>query len=249
VDDGSVDGTSQAALAAGARVVRHPYNIGNGAAVKTGIREARGEWLVFMDADGQHAPEDIPRLLAGLEEYDMVVGARVGRRGRPLHRRLANSVYNLLASYLTGLRIQDLTSGFRAIRRRVATKFIYLLPNGFSYPTTITLAVIKAGYSVKYEPIQVSPRLGKSKVRVLEDGFQFFLIILKIATLFSPFRIFFPISLFCLILGLGYGSYMIAVHHHFSNMILLLLITAILVFLLGLIAEEITMLRFERSEE
>jgi glycosyltransferase involved in cell wall biosynthesis len=250
VDDGSTDNTARVAADSGVRVVSHPYNMGNGAAVKTGIRNARGKVLVLMDGDGQHDPQDIPELLQHIPKYDMVVGSRSGSSSQGVfHRRLANKVYNLLASYITHQRIVDLTSGFRAIKRDVAKKFVYLLPNTFSYPTTITLSMLKAGYSLKFVPITVNKRIGQSKIRLLQDGVRFFLIMLKIATLFSPFRIFLPISLTSFLGGVIYGSYMIICHQHFSNMVLLLLITGVLVFLLGLIAEEINMLRFDRSEE
>jgi glycosyltransferase involved in cell wall biosynthesis len=250
VDDGSTDNTGRIIATAGVRVITHPYNLGNGAAIKTGIRNAKGEVLVLMDADGQHDPRDIPRLVEYIPQYDMVIGSRLGEGCQgALHRRLANKVYNLLATYITQHQIVDLTSGFRVIKRDIARKFVYLLPNTFSYPTTITLAMIKAGYSLKFVPIAVNKRIGKSKIRLWRDGMRFFLIMLKVATLFSPFRVFLPISLVSFVTGIVYGSYMIIQHQHFSNMILLLLITAVLVFLLGLIAEEINMLRFERTEE
>ncbi len=250
VNDGSTDDTVKSIDKDKVRVVTHPYNMGNGAAVKTGIRNARGEVLVLMDGDGQHDPEHIAQLVKHIPEYDMVVGSRSGGNYQgPLHRRLANKVYNMLASYITQQRIVDLTSGFRAVKQNIAKKFVYLLPNTFSYPTTITLAMIKAGYSLKYEPVATNKRMGKSKIRLLRDGMRFFLIMIKVATLFSPFRIFFPISMVSILAGVIYGSYMIIQHSHFSNMVLLLLITGVLVFLLGLIAEEINMMRFERSEE
>ena len=249
VDDGSTDGTGDLAKSAGARVIRHPYNIGNGAAIKTAVRASKGEILVLMDGDGQHQPREIPKLLAGITEYDMVVGARLGSHKSSLHRLLANKVFNLLATYVTHQRIPDLTSGFRVIKRAVARRFVYLLPNTFSYPTTITMALIKAGYSVNYVPIEIERREGKSKIRIFADGWRFFIIIIKIATLFSPFKVFLPISLISLFMGLTYGAYMIIFFSHFSPMVLLLFLTSMIVFLMGLIAEEINMLRFERTEE
>lgn len=248
VDDGSTDNTAQIAQEKGARVLKHPYNIGNGASVKTGLRHAKGDVIALMDADGQHSSQDLPRLLEHIPKYDMVVGARSGASQATVARKWGNRTYNLLASYITGRKIEDLTSGFRVIKSNVARKFIYLLPNGFSYPTTITLSLLKAGYSLKYVPIEAKPRQGKSKLKTSTEGVRFFLIILKIATLFSPFRIFMPISLISLTLGISYGSFMIIRHEHFSPMVLLLLITGILVFLLGLIAEEIATLRLDRSE-
>jgi glycosyltransferase involved in cell wall biosynthesis len=249
VDDGSEDRTAEEAKKNNVRLIHHPYNIGNGAAVKTGIRHACGKVIVLMDGDGQHNPDDISCLLEFIPEYDMVVGARTPKSESALHRNLANKVYNMLAGYLTRIKILDLTSGFRAIKTDLAKRFVYLLPNTFSYPTTITLSMLRAGFSVKYVPIKASRRVGTSKIHIFRDGVEFILIMLKVATLFSPLRVFIPISIVSILLGLVYGAYMILVHTHFSNMILFLLITGVLVFHLGLIAEQIAMLRLERSEE
>ncbi len=248
VDDGSTDGTAQVAAAAGARVVRHPYNIGNGAAVKAGIRAAGGEIVVLMDADGQHRPEEVLALLAALDHHAMAVGARRGGDHASLGRRLANALYNRLAGYVTGRRIPDLTSGFRAIRADVARRFVYLLPNTFSYPTTLTLACFKTGLPVAYVPIAARKREGKSKIRLLKDGSRFFLIILKIATFFSPFRVFFPLSLLSALSGLGYYAYTYVTERRFTNMAALLLMQSVILFALALISEQIAQLRFDRSE-
>ncbi len=232
------------------RLVEHPYNMGNGAAIKTGIRHARGEVLVFMDADGQHAPEDIGRLLAECRKYDMVVGARGKEAQAGWHRRMANGLYNGLASYVTGRRIEDLTSGFRAMRRSVVSRFVSLLPNGYSYPTTITLCIIRAGFSVKYIPIEVARRQGgKSHIRLFSDGTRFLLVIAKICMLFSPLKIFLPVSLYLFLMGLGYYGYTFLTAHRFTNMSMLLFTTAVMVFMMGLIAEQIAQMRFERSED
>lgn len=249
VDDGSTDATAAEAEQAGASVVRHPYRIGNGAAVKTGLRRARGSAIVLMDADGQHEPQDIPKLLAALKTHDLVVGARQAGSAGGWHRHLANTVYNGFASYITGRPIQDLTSGFRAVRRGVVRPLLYLLPNTFSYPTTLTLAILRVGRSLAYVPITAQRRAGRSKIRVVTDGSRFFLIILKVATLFAPMRVFLPASLLCLATGLVYYSYTFATTHRFTNMSALLLTTGVTIFLLGLVAEEIAQLRFERSEE
>ncbi len=248
IDDASGDSTAKAAQEAGARVLSHPYNKGNGASIKTGIREAGGDVLVMMDADGQHNPEDIPSLIKEIGRYDMVVGAR-GRGSQNLCRGIANKIYNVLASYLSGVKIPDLTSGFRAIKKDIARKFVYLLPNRFSYPTTITLSLIKAGYNVKYIPINAEKRIGKSKINLLKDGARFFIIIFKIATLFKPIKIFLPVSAVLILLGAGYYIYTFILFHRFTNMSLLLLISGANVFLLGLIAEQIAQLRFDRTEE
>jgi glycosyltransferase involved in cell wall biosynthesis len=248
VDDGSTDRTAELALKAGARVVSHPYNMGNGAAVKTGIRNGRGDVFVFMDGDGQHDPGEIHDLAGLIGAYDMVVGARAGFDGA-MHRNLANGIYNFFASYITGRKIADLTSGFRAIKAGVARKFAYLLPNTFSYPTTITLALMRAGRSVKYHPITVSPRVGRSKIRLFTDGPRFFIIIFRIAVLFSPLRIFIPVSAAVFLAGLLYYAYTFFTSHRFTNFSQLMMVASILFFLLGLISEQIALLRFDRSDD
>ncbi|MDH5526760.1 MAG: glycosyltransferase family 2 protein [Nitrospirota bacterium] len=249
VDDGSTDDTVPIAEKAGARVVRHAYNIGNGAAWKTGIRAAHGKNIVIMDGDGQHDPQDLPRLLEGLGTFHMVVGARTSKSDTDLHRDVANRIFNTFATYLAKKKIEDLTSGFRAIRGRLAKQFAYLLPNTFSSPSTITLATIRAGYSVNYEPIEVRRRKGKSKIRPLRDAIRFFLIMLKISTLFSPLRVFLPISGLFLALGLGYYGYTYFTSLRFTNMSALLITNGVLTFLLGLVSEQIAQLRLDRSEE
>lgn len=248
VDDGSRDGSAEIAMAAGANVVRHPYNIGNGAAVKSGMRAAQGRVMVMMDGDGQHKPADIPKLLDGFKLFHMVVGARAKGSKLRLHRNLANMVYNLLASYVTRFKVEDLTSGFRAMRRRDALRFIDLLPNTFSYPTTITLAFLRSGLTVKYEPIQTLYRAGQSKISLITDGILFLLIITKIATLFAPFRIFLPVSLFFFLAGVGNYVYTYATQGRFTNMSVFALTTAVIIFMLGLISEQIALLRMERQE-
>lgn len=249
VNDGSTDNTAQAAAQAGAKVINHPYNKGNGAAVKTGIRNATGDVVVMMDGDGQHNPEDIPRLLELIPDYDMVVGARIGRSNGRFHRNMANKIYNWFASYITNMRIPDLTSGFRSAKMEVIHKFLYMLPNTFSYPATSTLALIKAGYSVGYVPIQVSRRKGKSKIRLIRDGIRFFLIITRIATLFSPFKVFLPISMVSILLGLGYGAYRILfLNARYTYTTVFLVSTGVMIFLMGLISEQIATLRMDRSD-
>ena len=249
VDDASADETISLCKTHGVTVVSHPYNMGNGAAIKTGARIATGDILVFMDADGQHKPEDIPRLLARLDEgFDMVVGARDRASQAGIHRATANGFYNMFASWMVGHRIEDLTSGFRAVRRDKFLKFLYLLPNGFSYPTTITMSFFRAGYAVSYIPIVAPRRIGKSHVRLLRDGARFLLIIFKIGTLYSPLKLFLPISLSFWALGLGYYGYTFLAIHRFTNMSALLFTTAVLVFLIGLVSEQITLLNFKDSD-
>jgi len=249
VNDGSTDETAKVAIKEGAYVYSLPYNIGNGAAVKTGIRYASGDIIVLMDGDGQHKPEDIERLLEFMPEYDMVVGARTRGSKRRWHRNLANWVYNILASYVTGFKIEDLTSGFRAIKREVVSKFLYLLPNTYSYPSTLTLSVLRSGRSLKYVPIKTADRVGKSKLKLFRDGVRFLMIIIKIATLYSPLRILLPISVALFILGIGYYVYTFVTQHRFTNMSALILSTSLMIFVLGLISEQIAQMRFERSEE
>jgi glycosyltransferase involved in cell wall biosynthesis len=246
IDDGSTDGSADVALAGGANVIRHPYNIGNGAAIKSGIRAARGRLLVLMDGDGQHQPEDIPKLMAESHDYHMVVGARAKGSKRRFHRYAANVVYNLLASYVTRFKVQDLTSGFRLLSRQDALRFIDLLPNTFSYPTTLTLAFLRSGLTVKYVPIQTLYRAGQSKISLVTDGIRFLLIITKIATLFSPFRVFLPVSIFFFLGGMTNYIYTYMSSHRFTNMSVFLLTTAVIIFMLGLISEQIALLRMER---
>ncbi len=245
VDDGSTDQTGSEAAAAGARVIRHPYNKGNGAAVKTGIRQTTGAFVLIIDADGQHAPADAARLVSHLDAYDLVVGARSGGSQATASRRLGNALLNGIASYLTEQRIPDLTSGFRAARRECLVEFLHLLPNGFSTPTTTTMAFMKAGYSVRFEPVDAARRQGVSKIRLGADGVQFFLILLKVITIFSPLRIFLPISVTAFLVGAAYAAWTIATQSHVTNSSVLLILLSVVIFLVGLISEQISALRFE----
>jgi glycosyltransferase involved in cell wall biosynthesis len=245
VDDASEDETGVLAARAGARVLRHPYNKGNGAAIKTGIRAATGDHVLILDGDGQHRAEDALRLVARLGEFDLVVGARTAHTQASGLRRVGNGLLNWFASYMTGRRVPDLTSGFRAARTDVLREFLHLMPNGFSTPTTTTLACIKAGYSVAFEPIEARQRTGLSKIRLARDGAKFTLIILKVITIFSPLRVFVPISAVAAVVGLGYGSWTVITESKLPNGSVLLLMFAVVVFLVGLISEQITTLRFE----
>jgi glycosyltransferase involved in cell wall biosynthesis len=245
IDDGSNDETGRQARQAGACVVRHPYNKGNGAAVKTGIRQASGEFVLIIDGDGQHRAADAAKLVSRLGEYDLVIGARSASTQATHARRIGNATLNRLAGYLTGRQIPDLTSGFRAARREHLLEFLHLLPNGFSTPTTTTLAFIKGGYNVAFEPIEASPRQGNSKIRLASDGTKFFVIILKIVTLFSPLRVFLPIALVSFVLGIGYALWTIATQSHVTNSSVLLIVLAVMVLLVGLVSEQISALRFE----
>lgn len=246
IDDGSTDNTRSVALQAGALVYSHPYNIGNGAAVKTGLRMASGRWAIMMDADGQHKPEYIAQLLANKDTFDMVVGARTSASSTHLHRNIANKIYNWLASYVTKFKIEDLTSGFRLVRTDTAKQFLYLLPNTFSYPSTITIAYLRSGRTIKYLPIESPQRVGKSKIKLLQDGVRFLLIITKIATLFSPLRIFLPVSALLFFAGLAYYLYTFITTHRFTNMSMLLLTTSITVFMIGLVSEQVANLHYSR---
>ncbi len=249
VDDGSTDETVQVCGERKANVISHPLSLGNGAAVKTGARAAKGEVLIFMDADGQHQPTDVPPLLERFDQgFDMVVGARANKSQAGAHRAAANIFYNKLASWMVGQKVEDLTSGFRVVRADRFRKFLYLLPNGFSYPTTITMSFFRAGYSVSYVPIVAQKRIGKSHIRLLHDGLRFFLIIFKIGTLYSPLRLFIPVSLLFFISGLGYYFYTFLTIHRFTNMSALLFITSALIFLIGLMSEQIAMLNYKDSE-
>lgn len=249
VNDGSTDQTKQVAETAGAKVVTHPYSKGNGAAIKTGARTATSEIIIFMDADGQHDPQDIPRLLEKIEQgYDLVVGARQKGSQASVGRGVANALYNNLATYMTEQKVEDLTSGFRAVRADKFREFLYLLPNGFSYPTTSTMAFFRAGYSVAYVPIHAAKRIGKSHIQPLKDGVRFFLIIFKIATLFSPLKMFLPIAILLFMIGTGWYGYTLWDAGRFTNMSALLYTGSIMVFLMGLISEQITSLMYKDSE-
>ncbi|HFQ93167.1 MAG TPA: glycosyltransferase family 2 protein [Anaerolineae bacterium] len=249
VNDGSTDNSAAAVTAVAdprIRLLSHPYNMGNGAAVKTGIRAARGEWILLMDADGQHKPADVPRLLTLRGRYDMVVGARAKGSDTAVHRDIANAIYNRFAGYVCGRRIDDLTSGFRLIRAELAKRLVFLLPNTFSYPTTLTLAVVRSGYSLAYVPIQTGKRQGKSKIKLLRDGSRFFLILFKIATLFSPLKIFVPLSLLIFLLGLGYGGFKVLfLGTRYGPTSAMLMTIAVVIFLIGLVSEQITYLWYD----
>lgn len=248
VNDGSTDNTAELAQNAGARVISHPYSKGNGAAIKTGARNASGEIIVFMDADGQHDPNDIPKLLEKINAgYDLVVGARQRGSQASVGRGIANKFYNNLATYMTEHKVEDLTSGFRAVRAEKFREFIYLLPNGFSYPTTSTMAFFRAGYSIYYVPIHASQRIGKSHIQPLRDSIRFFLIIFKIATLYSPLKMFFPLAILLFLMGTGWYGYTLYEYHRFTNMSALFYTGSIMIFLMGLISEQITALMYKEN--
>ena len=249
VNDGSTDETAKAAHEAGAEVYSHPYNIGNGAAIKSGIRAASGDILVFMDADGQHKPEDVARLLELFPEFDMVVGARSFSGQASFGRAIGNKVYNWLGSYVAKFPIHDLTSGFRAVKTDIAHGFLYLLPNTYSYPTTLTLGVLRSGRSLKYIPIQArSRKKGTSGIKLFRDGVRFFMIIIRICTLYSPMRVFLPVSLAMVFLGLINYAITYFSQGRFTNMSALLFTNGVLVFMMSLISEQISQMRFERRQ-
>ena len=245
VDDGSTDNTQNICKQNSVTCVSHPYSTGNGAAIKTGLRHVETEYVICMDADGQHRPEDIPELLEQLKKgYDMVVGARSRRSQANLHRSLANRFYNRLASWMVNHQVDDLTSGFRALNTKKFQQFLYMLPNTFSYPTTITMAFFRAGYSVKYVPIEAPPRIGKSHLNVWKDGLRFLLIIFKIGTLYSPLKIFTPIAIALFIVGFVYYAETYLAYGRFTNMSALLFTSGLLTFLMGLVSEQITNLTY-----
>jgi len=248
VDDGSTDDTGELAREAGAVVIRHPISMGNGAAIKAGARAASGEILAFMDADGQHGGDEIKQLLARLDAgYDMAIGARDAGSHASFGRLFANGFYNALASALSGHRIPDLTSGFRVVRAKLFKQFLHLLPNGFSYPTTITMAFLRSGYPIDFVPIKAERRVGKSHIRPIRDGLRFLVIIFKVVTLYAPLKIFVPASAGFFLTGLGYYIYTYLTLGRFTNMSLLLFSASVIVFLIGLISEQITALTYSRS--
>ncbi len=248
VDDGSSDATADVAREAGAKVVQHPESLGNGAAVKAGARVATGEIIAFMDGDGQHDAKELAPLVEKLDDgYHMVIGARDSGSHANMGRLFANGLYNAIASLLTGRPIPDLTSGFRVARAKLFKEFLYLLPNGFSYPTTITMAFFRSGYPICFVPIKAAERVGKSHIRPIRDGVRFMVIIFKVATLYSPLKIFLPISGLFFATGLGYYAYTYATSGRFTNMSMLVISAAVIVFLIGLISEQITALTYKGS--
>ncbi len=250
VNDGSTDETEMVCKQYAIQLISHPYSMGNGAAIKTGARHAANDKIVFMDADGQHDPNDIPRLLEKMDNgYEMVVGARLKSTHASLPRQIANSAYNQLASIMTGYKIEDLTSGFRAVRTRHFCEFLYLLPNGFSYPTTSTMAFFRSGLPVGYIPIQANKREGRSHIKLLRDGLRFFIIILKIGALFSPMRLFLPIATTLFTIGISYYGYTYFSDGRFTNMSALLFISSLLTFLIGILSEQISSLHYKGAQE
>ena len=246
VNDGSTDKTKEICMEHNVKVITHVQSLGNGASIKNGARNATKDIIVFMDADGQHKPEDIPRLFTKFKSgYDMVVGARKSFTQASFLRRLGNAFYNKLASFMTGYQIDDLTSGFRIVNKKKFLQFLYLLPNGFSYPTTSTMAFFRSGYSVGYEPIEAAQRKGKSHINILKDGFRFFTIIIKIGALFSPMRLFLPISLLLFLTGISYYTYTYITLHRFTNMSALLLMSSLFMFMMGVISEQISSLHYK----
>ncbi|MAM71218.1 MAG: glycosyl transferase [Gammaproteobacteria bacterium] len=249
VNDGSTDSTVEICAANNVKCLTHKYSKGNGASIKTGARNASHDIIVFMDGDGQHQPADVARLLEQLGKgADMVVGARDNESQASFARLVANTIYNKLSSWISGQEIKDLTSGLRAVYKQKFKQFLYLLPNGFSYPTTSTMAFFRAGYSVEYIPIETRDRLGKSHINILKDGIRFFVIIFKIGTLYSPLKIFMPFSFFFFLVGFLYYLYTFLSAHTFTNMGVVLFTTSIIIFLIGLVSEQITTLIYKDSE-
>ncbi len=247
IDDGSNDNTAKNAKNAGAIVHRHPYNMGNGASVKSGIRIAKGDIFVFMDGDGQHDPDQIQTMIDLFPQYDMVVGARTKGSQASMGRSFGNMIYNKLASYVTKFSVKDLTSGFRAVKADIAKSFLYMLPNTYSYPTTITLGVLRSGFSLTYIPIKTKKRSsGKSNIKFVRDGIRFFMIITKICTLYSPMRIFLPVSFLMFLIGFLYYLYTFFSQSRFTNMSALLFSSSTIIFMMGLVSEQISQMRFER---
>lgn len=248
VNDGSTDETAAVAAKAGATVISHPVSLGNGASIKTGARAATSEILAMLDGDGQHDPRKLGKLLAKLDEgYDMAIGARDFGSHANIGRLFANGLYNVIATFLSGTKILDLTSGFRAVRARQFLEYLYLLPNGFSYPTTITMAFLRSGYPVHFEPVAAEMRTGKSHIRPIRDGLRFFAIIFKIATLYAPLKIFLPASGLFFLTGAGWYAYTFLTMHRFTNLSTLMFSASVIVFLIGLISEQITTLLYKKS--
>ncbi len=249
VNDASTDDTAALAHKGGARVINHLYPKGNGAAIKSGARAAATQVIVFMDGDGQHRPEDIARLLERIEAgADMAIGARDSASQASIFRHTANWLYNLLATWITGHKILDLTSGFRAVNAKKFREFLFMLPNGFSYPTTSTMAFFRSGYTVEYIPIRAAKRAGKSHLRITRDGIKFLLIIFRVCTLYSPLKLFFPVALMQFLLGVGYYAYTFIEYARFTNMSALLLTSAMTTFLIGLVSEQMTTMLYKHDD-
>jgi glycosyltransferase involved in cell wall biosynthesis len=248
VNDGSDDDTAAVASAAGAKVISHPESLGNGAAIKSGARAATGDIIAFMDGDGQHDAGELDPLIQRLSDgFEMAIGARDTGSHASVGRLFANGLYNRIASMMTGRKILDLTSGFRVARAEKFKQFLYLLPNGFSYPTTITMAFLRSGYPIVFEPISAAKRVGKSHIRPIRDGVRFLVIIFKVATLYSPLKVFFPASLLFFATGIGYYAFTFITSGRFTNMSMLLFSAAVIIFLIGLISEQITALTYSRT--
>ena len=251
IDDGSTDSSKDVCKKNNVKVISHPYPMGNGAAIKSGARHASGDLIVFMDADGQHDPRDIRLLVEKLldKKYDMVVGARELSTHSSLLKRIGNWFYNRFATIMTGHRILDLTSGFRVVKADIFRRFLYLLPNGFSYPTTSTMAFFRSAHPVGYVTIHAGKRQKgtHSNIKIFSDGIRFFLIILKIGALFSPMRLFLPISAVTFLIGLGYYAYTYFMYNRFTNMSALLMISSLMIFLIGILSEQISSLHYRDS--
>jgi len=250
INDGSTDETASIVKESGAVLISHPYSMGNGAAIKAGARISNGDIIITMDSDGQHDPEVIPNLLKKMDEgFEMVVGARSSQSQAGKRRWLGNTLYNQIASLIVGKKIKDLTSGFRAVNAKKFKSFLHLLPNGFSYPTTITMAFFRSGYPVEYIPIEANKRVGKSHLRLFKDGLKFLIIIFKIGTLYSPLKIFTPISALLFLIGLAHYGYTYISIGRFTNMSALLLIVSMIIFMIGLVSEQITVLLYKSSRD
>lgn len=242
VDDGSKDKSAEVISQFDqVRLIQHPYNLGNGASVKTGLRNVTGNWALLMDSDGQHPPQDIPNLLQHIDRYDLVVGARTKQSDSQWHRDLANWVFNTYASYIVGYKVEDLTSGFRVLNYARFRRFIELLPNKFSYPSTMTIIFFRSGYTVKYQPFAANARKGTSKIRPLRDGMRFLLTITRLGVLFVPMKVFLPISVILFLSGSSYLAYSLITFQRFSGFAGLLITAGVFVFLMGLIAEQISL--------
>ncbi len=250
INDGSTDDTAQIVQENNTVLITHPYSMGNGAAIKSGARAATGDILITMDADGQHDPQDIKKLLEKMDEgFEMVVGARGYKSQAGRRRWFGNQLYNYIASLIVGKKVKDLTSGFRAVNTKKFKSFLHMLPNGFSYPTTITMAFFRSGYPIAYVPIETNKRAGQSHLHLLKDGLRFLIIIFKIGTLYSPLKIFAPSSAFLFLTGLAYYGYTYSSIGRFTNMSALLFIVSMIVFMIGLVSEQITVLLYKTSRD
>jgi len=238
VDDGSTDRTADIARAKGVKMIQHPINRGTGAARRTGILQARGEIIVMTDGDGTYPNQDIPHLLEYLPAFDQVVGARTSEQGSFRFLRAPTKWFiRKLACYLTGMDIPDLNSGLRAFKREVMLKFLYLIPDGFSCVSTMTLAFLCNGYTNKYVPIDYYKRIGRSKFHPINDTYNYVLTVIRMVMYFNPLKVFLPSSFVLFLLGAAKTIYDNFVNLRIRESDVIMIVVSIVIGMMGLLAD------------